>query len=138
MVLQNPYCLLRQCLPPLPALSWQKSDAELAKAMKEAQERADQAESAVEKRRAQEQVLYQQELEKQLEDAERRKQAAYEEFLRDKLLIDEIVRKIYEEDERLAASREVVPLLLLGLRRLCRPEKGLLVRVALWFGEGSA
>lgn len=58
-------------------------------------------ESAAETKRLQEKVLYQQELGKQLEEREIRKQAAYEEFLRDKLLIDDIVRKIYEEDEKL-------------------------------------
>lgn len=45
--------------------------------------------------------MYQQELEKQLEEQERRKQDAYEEFLKEKLMVDEIVRKIYEEDEML-------------------------------------
>lgn len=45
--------------------------------------------------------MYHQELEKQLEEQERKKQDAYEEFLREKLMIDEIVRKIYEEDQTL-------------------------------------
>jgi len=31
---------------------------------------------------------------------EQRRQEAYEEFLKEKLMIDEIVRKIYEEDQR--------------------------------------
>ena len=31
---------------------------------------------------------------------EQKRQEAYEEFLKEKLMIDEIVRKIYEEDER--------------------------------------
>ena len=43
---------------------------------------------------------YQQELERQLEEQEQKKQEAYEEFLKEKLMIDEIVRKIYEEDQR--------------------------------------
>lgn len=50
--------------------------------------------------RYQESVHYQQELEKQLEEQEKRKQEDYEEFLKEKLMIDEIVRKIHEEDER--------------------------------------
>lgn len=118
--------------------------------MKEAQERADLAESAAGKRRAEEQVLYQQELEKQLEEGERRKQAAYEEFLREKLLIDEIVRKVYEEDERWASSlgrgrvgRPLVPLLLWGLMvalEVCwgrrsnppQPPSGASLRRAFW------
>ena len=33
---------------------------------------------------------------------EQRRQEAYEEFLKEKLMIDEIVRKIYEEDQRYA------------------------------------
>lgn len=69
--------------------------------MKEAQEKAEEEERTAEAKRNQEKLLYQQELERQLEDRERRRQAAYEEFLREKLLIDEIVRKIYDEDERL-------------------------------------
>lgn len=43
--------------------------------------------------------MYQQELEKQLEEQERKKQGVYEEFLKEKLMIDEIIRKIYEEDQ---------------------------------------
>jgi len=31
---------------------------------------------------------------------EQRRQEAYEEFLKEKLMIDEIVRKIYEEDQK--------------------------------------
>jgi len=46
------------------------------------------------------QVRYQQQLERQLEEQELNKQKAYEEFLKEKLMIDEIVRKIYEEDLR--------------------------------------
>uniref|UniRef100_A0A8C1VSN9 Meiosis-specific nuclear structural protein 1 n=1 Tax=Cyprinus carpio TaxID=7962 RepID=A0A8C1VSN9_CYPCA len=41
-----------------------------------------------------------QELERQLEEKERKRQEAYEEFLKEKLMVDEIVRKIYEEDQR--------------------------------------
>jgi hypothetical protein len=48
----------------------------------------------------QEMVRYKQELQRQLEEREVNKQKAYEEFLREKLVIDEIVRKIYEEDQR--------------------------------------
>ena len=46
-------------------------------------------------------IKYRQEIEEQLESKEREKQVKYEEFLKEKLLIDEIVRKIYEEDARL-------------------------------------
>lgn len=44
-------------------------------------------------------MRYQRELEQQLADKERRRQEAYEEFLKEKLMVDEIVRKIYEEDQ---------------------------------------
>ena len=45
-------------------------------------------------------VYYQTELEKQLQEQEHRRQERYEEFLKEKLMIDEICRKIYEEDQR--------------------------------------
>lgn len=69
--------------------------------MKEERERVIKEESSAELRRNKEKIMYQQELEKQLEEQERKKQDAYEEFLKEKLMIDEIVRKIYEEDEML-------------------------------------
>ena len=49
--------------------------------------------------------MYQQQLEYQLAEQEDAKRAAYEEFLKEKLLIDEIVRKIYDEDLREAEDR---------------------------------
>ena len=49
--------------------------------------------------------MYQQQLEYQLTEQEDAKRAAYEEFLKEKLLIDEIVRKIYDEDLREAEDR---------------------------------
>lgn len=54
----------------------------------------------LELKRLEEQVQYQRELELQLVEKERRRQEAYEEFLKEKLLVDEIVRKIHEEDQR--------------------------------------
>lgn len=44
-------------------------------------------------------MQYQRELEQQLLDHELKKQEAYEEFLKEKLMVDEIIRKIYEEDQ---------------------------------------
>lgn len=44
-------------------------------------------------------MQYHRELELQLLDKERKKQEAYEELLKEKLIVDEIVRKIYEEDQ---------------------------------------
>lgn len=69
--------------------------------MKEEYERVAKEESSAELRRNKEKIMYQQELEKQLEEQERKRQDAYEEFLKEKLMIDEIVRKIYEEDQML-------------------------------------
>lgn len=69
--------------------------------MKEEYERVAKEESSAELKRNKEKIMYQQELEKQLEEQERKRQDAYEEFLKEKLMIDEIVRKIYEEDQML-------------------------------------
>ena len=68
--------------------------------MKEQNDRAANAERERELERYKEMVRYQQELERQLEEQEQKKQQAYEEFLKEKLMIDEIVRKIYEEDQK--------------------------------------
>ncbi|NXS99905.1 MNS1 protein, partial [Jacana jacana] len=76
-----------------------KREAEIAQKMQEEHERVIQEESSAELRRNEEKKLYQQELETQLVEQERKKQDVYKEFLSEKLLIDEIVRKIYEEDQ---------------------------------------
>merc|ERR1712188_285208 len=59
-------------------------------------------ENMIKKQRARDQaaIEYQEQLERQLEEQEHKKQMEYEEFLKDKLLIDEAVRKIHEEDQR--------------------------------------
>ncbi|XP_060767134.1 meiosis-specific nuclear structural protein 1 [Neoarius graeffei] len=75
-----------------------KEQVDIALWMKSEQERAAIEKEKQEQRRYEELVHYQQELEKQLEEKEQKKQQAYEEFLKDKLMVDEIVRKIYEED----------------------------------------
>ena len=49
--------------------------------------------------RQEEMKRYRQDLQYQLKEQELSKQNAYEEFLREKLVVDEIVRKIYEEDQ---------------------------------------
>lgn len=71
--------------------------------MKEEYERIMEEQSSEEQRRNKEKIIYHQELEKQLEEQERKKQDSYKEFLREKLMIDEIVRKIYEEDQMLVS-----------------------------------
>ncbi|KAM4766038.1 meiosis-specific nuclear structural protein 1 isoform 3-T4 [Cyanocitta cristata] len=67
--------------------------------MKEEYNRFLKEEMSAELRRNQEKKMYHQELDKQVEEQEKKKQEAYEEFLREKLMIDEIVKKIYEEDQ---------------------------------------
>jgi len=71
--------------------------------MQEEYQRALEVEREKEKQRWEESVRYQEQLERQLTEKERCKQEAYEEFLKEKLMIDEIVRKIYEEDQRCVA-----------------------------------
>lgn len=68
--------------------------------MNKQHEKALEIETAKERQKWADSVHYQEELEKQLIEQERKKQEAYEEFLKEKLMIDEIVRKIYEEDQR--------------------------------------
>lgn len=67
--------------------------------MMEEQERVIKEENAAEERRNKVKAQYFIDLEKQLEEQERKKQEAYEQLLKEKLMIDEIVRKIYEEDQ---------------------------------------
>lgn len=68
--------------------------------MKDEHELAEIEKEKQEQKKYEEVVRYQQELERQLEEKERKRQEAYEEFLKEKLMVDEIVRKIYEEDQR--------------------------------------
>ena len=81
-------------------VSFQAREAEIARIMKEEAKRAEEEEYQKTVERYHESVQYQQDLEKQLEEQERKKQEDYEEFLKEKLMIDEVVRKIQEEDER--------------------------------------
>ena len=81
-------------------VSLQLIEAEMAQVMQREYEKAKEIEMEKEKERYIQSVHYQQELESQLEEQERKKQEAYEEFLKEKLMIDEICRKIYEEDQR--------------------------------------
>lgn len=67
--------------------------------MKDEHERSEMEKEKQEQKKYEEVVRYQQELERQLEEKERKRQEAYDEFLKEKLMVDEIVRKIYEEDQ---------------------------------------
>lgn len=66
--------------------------------MMEEHERLIKEENAVEEKRNKVKAQYNRDLEKQLEEQGKKKQEAYEQLLKEKLMIDEIVRKIYEED----------------------------------------
>ena len=50
-------------------------------------------------------VKYQKELEQQLAEQERKKQDLYKEFLKEKLMIDEICQRIYDEDQKEIETR---------------------------------
>ncbi|KAK3737795.1 hypothetical protein QZH41_015857 [Actinostola sp. cb2023] len=86
-------------------LADKKKEDEINRKMEVEYKRALVVEREKEKQRWGESVRYQNELEKQLTEKEKRKQVAYEEFLKEKLMIDEIVRKIYEEDQREISDR---------------------------------
>lgn len=70
----------------------------------EEHERVMKEESALEDKGNKEKAQHSLDFEKQLEEQEKRKQEAYEQLPKEKLMIDEIVRKIYEEDQ-LSLSR---------------------------------
>ncbi|NWV63890.1 MNS1 protein, partial [Malurus elegans] len=76
-----------------------KWEEEIAQEMKEEYDRFLKEEMSAELRRNEEKKMYHQELNKQIEEQEKKKQEAYEEFLKEKHMIDEIVKKIYEEDQ---------------------------------------
>ena len=75
-------------------------DAMIMKRMKEEAERAEKENLKKAAVKHVEMLKYKEDLTKQLEEKEFAKQKAYEEFLKEKLMIDEIVRKLYEEDQR--------------------------------------
>lgn len=75
-------------------------DAEIMKRMKAEAERAAYEQGVRDQAQFVENRKYKQDIHKQIEEKEEAKQKAYEEFLKEKLLVDEIVRKLYEEDQR--------------------------------------
>ena len=68
--------------------------------LEEERKKGDQLEQLKEEERYKQSIYYHDELEKQLEEQEKKRQEQFEEFLKEKLMIDEICRKIYEEDQR--------------------------------------
>lgn len=85
----------------------QAAERQIHARMEEEYKRALEVEKEKEMQRWEESVRYQEQLEKQLAEKERLKQEAYEEFLKEKLMIDEIVRKIYEEDQRYENTKNI-------------------------------
>lgn len=73
------------------------SAAETERQMKEHEQMAQQAEKKTKLESAEK---YQRELEAQLTAREQQIELAYQQYLKDKLIVDEVVRKIYEEDAR--------------------------------------
>ena len=80
-------------------------EAEMAHIQQQEYEKGLELERQKEVERVEQSIRYQEELERQLEEQERKRQEAYEEFLKEKLMIDEICRKIYEEDQRELQAR---------------------------------
>lgn len=74
-------------------------EKDLVREQQKVHERAIAEQEKLDQKRYEEMVRYNRELNRQLEDKERNRMEAYKEFLKDKLMIDEIVRKIYEEDQ---------------------------------------
>lgn len=75
-------------------------EEQLAQTLQDEWNRAQELEREQERLKWESSKMYQQQLEYQLAEQEDAKRAAYEDFLREKLLIDEIVRKIFDEDLR--------------------------------------
>lgn len=75
-------------------------EAEMARNVEEQMARSEKERAIKEANLAKNKILYQEALEAQLAEKENQRQRSYEEFLQDKMMIDEIVRKIYEEDQR--------------------------------------
>lgn len=75
----------------------QRQEAELAQQMNNKREREAEQLQKQEEKRQEEMMQYKRVLKQQLKENEDKKQEAYEEFLREKMKVDEVIRKIYEE-----------------------------------------
>lgn len=69
-------------------------------AMRIQTEKADREEEEQQKLNIERSINYNLALTQQLEELEQKKQQDYEQFLKEKLLVDEVVQKINEENER--------------------------------------
>lgn len=77
----------------------EQKDQELFRMMEREMQKAQDNQDRKQQCRDKAAIDYQQELERQLEEQEQKKQIEYEQFLKDKLLIDQAVQKINEEDQ---------------------------------------
>ena len=73
--------------------------------MREDHRKGEKLEELKEEEKFRQKFIYHDELELQLQEKELKRQEQYEEFLKEKLMIDEICRKIYEEDQRELEAR---------------------------------
>lgn len=78
----------------------QKADDMLVQEMRENLKCAEDEDRMKEEQRMLEKRHYQEQLDQQMEEQKEKKQHMYKEFLKEKLMIDEIVRKIHEEDQK--------------------------------------
>uniref|UniRef100_A0A3Q3GRW1 Meiosis-specific nuclear structural protein 1 n=1 Tax=Labrus bergylta TaxID=56723 RepID=A0A3Q3GRW1_9LABR len=76
-----------------------REEADYARWMKQEHEQTAAERKKLEQKQQEEVVQYHRELDHQLIEREHKRQEAYEQFLKEKLMVDEIFRKIYEEDQ---------------------------------------
>ncbi|XP_061599255.1 LOW QUALITY PROTEIN: meiosis-specific nuclear structural protein 1-like [Cololabis saira] len=76
-----------------------RKEADFVRKMKSEYERVTVEQLKLKEKHEEELVQHQRALDQQLMEKERQRQEDYEEFLKEKLMVDEIIRKIYEEDQ---------------------------------------
>lgn len=86
-------------------LELEENEVMLNEQMQDELKRSEDEKVKQQARRDEAAIVYQEELEKQLLEQEHKKHMEYEEYLKDKLMIDEQVRKIHEEDEAEKSKR---------------------------------
>ncbi|VEL32302.1 unnamed protein product [Protopolystoma xenopodis] len=79
-------------------LSVELEEVETSRALEYEREIADRLEAERKEKAASSRFQQKIDLQNQLKEQEQRHQEAYAEFLKDKMMVDEIVKKIYEED----------------------------------------
>ncbi|KAM8876160.1 meiosis-specific nuclear structural protein 1-like [Synchiropus picturatus] len=75
-------------------------EADFNRMRKDLLERADQEKERAVKQRQEEQLQYQRFLAKQIVERKHKKLEVHEEFLKEKLMVDDIIRQIYEKNEK--------------------------------------